>query len=189
MQAEAPLKIYTIGVYGCAEDEFFGALTDHEIDLFIDIRARRGMRGARYKFVNSSYLQRKLQALGIGYAHLKELAPTPAIRSLQDEADKRDKLARRSDRDDLCREYIHAFKRDILRVYKRKPERKFQAAAALAQALTLAELPAGTSLKRPALFCVEAEPRACHRSLVAAEMGRQLDVEVEHILAAVERSP
>ena len=189
MKAEAPLKIYTLGVYGYAEDEFFGALTDNHIDLFIDIRARRGMRGARYKFVNSSYLQRKLKTMGIGYAHLKQLAPTKAIRNMQDEADKRQKLARRSDRRDLCREYTQAFKRDILRVYKRKPERKFYAEAALAEALALADLPSGESAKRPALFCVEAEPRACHRSLVAAEMSRQLDVAVEHIVAPVEHLP
>ena len=81
------LTIFTIGVYGFSEDAFFTALKDHEIDLFIDIRARRGMRGAKYKFVNSSYLQAKLKEMGIGYAHLKELAPTPRIRGLQEQAD------------------------------------------------------------------------------------------------------
>lgn len=183
MPDDSPLKIYTIGVYGCTEAAFFAALAEHEIDLFIDIRARRGMRGARYKFVNSRYLQGRLQAMGIGYAHLKELAPTPEIRALQDEADRQDKLALRSDRQTLCKAYIHEYKRDILRVYKRLPERKFYAQAAIARAQTLAEFPAGTLASRPALFCVEREPRACHRSLVAAEMQRQLNVEIEDIIA------
>ncbi len=183
MDVISPLKIYTIGVYGYTEDEFFGALVENEIDLFIDIRARRGMRGSRYKFVNSTYLQAKLKELGIGYAHLKELAPTQRIRSLQDQADQRQRLARRSDRQHLCREYVREYKRDVLRVYKRKPEYKFHADAVLARAQELASYPDGLEVARPVLFCVEGEPRACHRSLAAAEMKRQLRVEVEDIIA------
>ncbi len=183
MPAESLLKIYTLGVYGYSEEAFFGAILERQIDLFIDIRARRGMRGARYKFVNSGYLQSKLLELGIAYAHLKELAPTQAIRALQDQADQERKLALRSDRQSLCKAYIHEYKRDILRVYKRLPERKFYAGAALARAHELAELPECQPARRPALFCVEGEPRACHRSLVAAEMQRQLNVEIEDITA------
>lgn len=179
------LTIFTIGVYGFSEDAFFQALKDHEIDLFIDIRARRGMRGAKYKFVNSIYLKKKLKEMGIGYAHLKELAPTPRIRGLQEQADQKH-LARRSDRQHLCEKYVQEYKRDVLRLYKRKPERKFYAAAALAQARELAGCPEGRVLARPALFCVEGEPLACHRSLAAAEMKRQLGVKVEHILAKQE---
>lgn len=177
------IAIFTIGVYGFTEDAFFQALKDHEIDLFIDIRARRGMRGAKYKFVNSIHLQKKLKEMGIGYAHLKELAPTPRIRGLQEQADHEQHLARRSDRQHLCEEYVREYKRDVLRLYKRKPERKFYADVTLAQALELAGYPEGRFLARPALFCVEGEPRACHRSLAAAEMERQLGIKVEHILA------
>ncbi len=54
------MKIYTIGVYGSTEEEFFGKLTKSKIDLFCDIRQRRGVRGRQYAFVNSSYLQKKL---------------------------------------------------------------------------------------------------------------------------------
>ena len=174
--------IYTIGVYGYAEAAFFAALQEQKIDLFIDVRRRRGVRGARYKFVNSSYLQAKLAELGIGYAHLLELAPTAHIRSLQDIADQEQRLQRRSDRKDLCKEYIHEYKRDILRVYKRKPERKFVAADALTMARQLAGIPDAQPVLRPALFCVEGEPRACHRSLLAAEMQRQLKVKVHNIV-------
>ena len=65
------MKIYTIGVYGSTEEEFFGKLTKFQIDLFCDIRQRRGVRGRQYAFVNSSYLQKKLSDLGIGYLYEK----------------------------------------------------------------------------------------------------------------------
>ena len=82
--------VFTIGVYGSTEESFFGALVENEIDLFIDIRARRGMRGSKYSYVNSTVLQAKLRKLGIYYAHLKELSPTKKIRALQWQADKED---------------------------------------------------------------------------------------------------
>ena len=181
--AQQTMMIFTIGVYGFDEDGFFQALQDHKIDLFIDVRARRGMRGARYKFVNSSYLQARLKGMGIAYAHLKELAPTQRIRDLQDQADRQQHLARRSDRQRLCKEYIRAYKRDVLCIYKRKPERKFYADVALAQARELAGIAEEQAMERPALFCVEGEPLACHRSLAAAEMKRQLGVAVKNITA------
>ena len=177
------VAIYTIGVYGYDESAFFAALQEHKIDLFVDVRRRRGLRGARYKFVNSSYLQAKLTQLGIAYAHLLDLAPTPHIRSLQDLADQQQRLQRRSDRQQLCQEYVHEYKRDILRVYKRKPERRFVAEDALTRARQLAGIPDAQPVLRPALFCVEGEPQACHRSLAAAEIAKQLGVEVLHILA------
>ncbi len=183
MNAISPQRIYTLGVYGYTEDEFFDALVENKIDLFVDIRARRGMRGARYKFVNSSYLQNKLKELGIGYAHLKELAPTPRIRSLQDEADNEQRLERRSDREHLCDAYVREYRRDVLRIYKRKPERKFSAFEALAEAHEIAGDVIRQEVLRPVLFCVEGAPRACHRSLAADEFGRQLSVEVENLLA------
>ena len=69
------MRIYTIGVYGSTEEDFFGKLTRSKIDLFCDIRQRRGVRGRQYAFVNSSYLQKKLSGLGIGYLYEKRFAP------------------------------------------------------------------------------------------------------------------
>ena len=40
------MKIFTIGVYGKTADQFFSALTEHQIDVFCDIRQRRGLRGS-----------------------------------------------------------------------------------------------------------------------------------------------
>ena len=81
-------KIYTIGVYNSTEDIFFKKLQDNNIDLFCDIRQRRGVRGSQYKYVNSNYLQSKLEELGIKYRYIKELAPTNEIRQKQKDADK-----------------------------------------------------------------------------------------------------
>ena len=73
-------KIYTIGVYNSTEDSFFDKLKSNDIELFCDIRLRRGVRGAQYKYVNKTYLESKLTSLGIQYLHIKELAPTKEIR-------------------------------------------------------------------------------------------------------------
>ncbi len=50
-------RIVTIGVYGFEEEEFFAALANARVDLFCDVRRRRGVRGARYAFANSQRLQ------------------------------------------------------------------------------------------------------------------------------------
>ncbi len=173
-------RIFTIGVYGFTEAAFFDALKDNKIDLFIDIRARRGMRGAEYKFANSSYLQAKLKETGIGYAHLKDLAPSPEMRASQRQADKRENIKKRA-RPELSKAFIKAYKKDVLKTYKRKPENKFYASKMLEQARQLAQYPSGRPLRHIALFCVEQHPQACHRSLVAEVLSKQLGVKIENI--------
>ena len=51
------MVICATGVYGKTEHEFFDSLLSENITLFVDIRQRRGMRGKKYSFVNSLYLQ------------------------------------------------------------------------------------------------------------------------------------
>lgn len=58
------INIYTIGVYNSTEDSYFNKLKINNIDLFCDIRQRRGVRGSQYKYVNSNYLQSKLADMG-----------------------------------------------------------------------------------------------------------------------------
>ena len=53
------MEFFTIGVYNSTEKEFFEKLTQNNIDTFCDIRQRRGVRGAKYSFVNSNRLQQK----------------------------------------------------------------------------------------------------------------------------------
>ena len=82
------INVFTIGVYGSTENSFFEKLAQSRIDLFCDIRQRRGVRGSQYKYVNSNYLQIKLFEMGIKYLYVKELAPTKEIRQKQKDADK-----------------------------------------------------------------------------------------------------
>ena len=66
------IKIFTIGVYNSDEQSYFDKLINSDIDLFLDIRQRRGIRGSQYKYVNSNYLQARLKELGIEYLYIKE---------------------------------------------------------------------------------------------------------------------
>ena len=83
------MEIYTIGVYGSTEQQFFNKLSENNNDTFCDIRQRRGVRGSEYAFVNSQRLQSRLTEMGIQYDYLKDVAPTKEIRDKQKEADKK----------------------------------------------------------------------------------------------------
>lgn len=89
------LCIMTIGVYGFDEQSFFSALTNAEVDTFCDIRRRRGLRGSAYAFANSRRLQERLAALGIRYIHMRELAPSSAVRDIQKVDDNRRGVGKR----------------------------------------------------------------------------------------------
>ena len=54
--------IYTIGVYGFSESDFFQKLIENNIDTFCDIRRRRAVRGSLYAFVNGKRLQINLHS-------------------------------------------------------------------------------------------------------------------------------
>lgn len=160
------LKLLTIGVYGFDEESFFNALIDASVDTFCDIRARRGMRGRQYSFVNSQHLQAKLKAFGIHYYHLKELAPSNALRKIQSNQDKQIKVSKRA-RTELSTQFIDAYEKeasehldvnDFLSQFEPQPE-------ALA------------------LFCVERHPEACHRSIVAKKLAEQLHIQVKDIVS------
>ncbi len=157
-------RIVTIGVYGFSEEEFFGALRAAGVDTFCDIRARRGLRGPLYRFANSAYLQKRLGELGIRYLHMKELAPSGDVRSMQDEADKTTGIPKRK-RQVLSEEFVRSYERERLS--------GFDAARFVKQI--------GPQAGMVCLFCVEGQPEACHRSLLAARLKQELGVEVEDI--------
>jgi uncharacterized protein YeaO (DUF488 family) len=161
------LRIITLGVYGSTETGFFTALRDARVDTFCDLRARRGVRGAEYAFVNSQRLQAKLAELGIRYLHCKDLAPSEALRKRQYAADKADRVAKRQ-RTALSAPFIAAYREEHLRAFD---GRKF-----------LEQL--GGEARVVALFCVERAAAACHRSLLAERLQRDLGVEVVHLLPA-----
>lgn len=153
------IKIFTIGVYNSTEDSYFGKLIDNNIDLFCDIRQRRGVRGSQYKYVNSNYLQRKLQDIGIKYRYIKELAPTNAIRQKQKEADKingETKKQRKVLGEVFKNEYIN----NILNPFDIDSFIK-----------ELAEC----GSQNIVLFCVEENAYACHRSLVAERLSKSIN--------------
>jgi uncharacterized protein (DUF488 family) len=157
-------KIVTIGVYGFDQETFFKALLDAKVDTFCDIRMRRGMRGSTYAFVNSSSLQKRLCDLGIRYLHLKSLAPNREIRVKQKEEDVILGIAKRT-RTTLGQTFIEAYENKCLSDFNTK---KF-----------IEQL--GQNAQVISFFCVEREPEACHRSLAAKRIARDLVLQVEHI--------
>jgi len=158
-------KLFTIGVYGTTEDEFFNALVKHKIDTFCDIRLRRGMRGSKYAFVNSSYLQTKLAGLEIQYFYFKDLAPSKATREKQKLEDEKKNIKKR-ERQTLGSDFVQAYEVENLS--------NFDSTEFLQQL--------GKDSERIVLFCVEKDPDACHRSLLAKHLVKELNIEVEHLV-------
>ena len=83
------LRIVTIGVYGFDGDTFIERLRQADVRLLHDVCQRRGVRGSDYSWANSARLQRALASAGIGYRHVKGLAPTTELRQLQYREDDR----------------------------------------------------------------------------------------------------
>jgi uncharacterized protein (DUF488 family) len=157
-------RLVTIGVYGFNEAAFFDALRQAGVDTFCDIRWRRGVRGSEYAFVNSARLQRRLAELGIRYLHFRELAPSPELRRRQVEADRASGMGKRQ-RAALGDAFIAGYEEDNLQGFD---SRAF-----------LTQLPEAARVV--VLFCVEREPAACHRSLLAARLEADLGLPVTHL--------
>ena len=158
------MEFFTIGVYNSTEQEYFDKLTSNNIDTFCDIRQRRGVRGAKYSFVNSNRLQSKLSELDIKYGHVIELAPTTEIRDLQKETDAKQGEQKRK-RIGLGKVFTIAYKDRILR--------KFNFDAFI-------EKLDQVGASRIALFCVEEQPEACHRSIVTGKLEK-LGYKITHL--------
>lgn len=148
------MEFFTIGVYNSTEQDFFDKLTRNSIDTFCDIRQRRGVRGAKYSFVNSNRLQQRLAELEIKYGYVQELAPTSEIRELQKEIDfEKGELKR--ERQELGQVFVIEYKNRILNKFNFDIffEKLDQIGAS-----------------KVALFCVEEYAEACHRSIVADKL-------------------
>jgi uncharacterized protein (DUF488 family) len=156
--------IYTIGAYGFTEEEFFDRLVRASVDTFCDIRRRRGMRGKEYAFANSARLQARLAELGIRYVHIRDLAPTEAVRAAQNRAERASRTAKR-ERANLAPQFIEAYERECLASLT--CERFIEYVTGSARAVVL--------------FCVERQPAACHRSLVAERLASVCRCEVKHL--------
>lgn len=156
------IKIYTIGVYNSTESSFFRKLQENNIDLFCDIRQRRGVRGLQYKYVNSNYLQTKLQDFGIAYWYIKELAPTNEIRQKQKDVDKANGETKKQ-RTFLGSIFKAEYLKQILEPFDMEK---------LVNDLYL------SGAKNIVFFCVEEHASACHRSLVAKKLSSILNCEI-----------
>jgi uncharacterized protein (DUF488 family) len=155
-------SIATIGVYGFDRDSFLQTLADAGVDLLLDVRQRRGVRGSEYAWANARRLQTALAEASINYTHLKELAPTTELRQLQYSEDARLGEGKRS-RTVLAPEYARRYTEEIL------------------DRADLASVVQWIGRSSAALLCVERDPEACHRSLVAARLQRDWDFSVEHL--------
>src|SRR5689334_10277955 len=91
-----PGGIATIGVYGFDRDGFLGALGEAGIDVLVDVRQRRGVRGSEYAWANARRLEAALAEAGVDYLHMKELAPTTEMRQAQYREDARRGEGKRS---------------------------------------------------------------------------------------------
>ena len=157
------LRVATIGVYGFDAESFRQRLRHADVRLLLDVRQRRGVRGPEYAWANSLRLQAALAQARIVYEHHPELAPTTELRHLQYAEDDRQGVGKRSRRE-LAADYTRRYTTEILdhadltRIVSALPS-------------------SGTA----ALFCVERDPEACHRSLIAQRLAEQHHVTVEHL--------
>ncbi|HTR76078.1 MAG TPA: DUF488 domain-containing protein [Solirubrobacterales bacterium] len=151
-----------MGVYGADLEAFLTALRAASVDLVLDVRRRRGVRGAQYAWANARRLEAELDAAGIGYQHLAELAPTTAMREAQYEADAARGEGKRS-RTVLSPTYVERYTEEILDPADLDPLVRF------------------VGRSTPALLCVERDAAACHRSLIAARLAREYGCRIENL--------
>ena len=157
------LRVVTIGVYGFDGESFLQRLRCADVRLLLDVRQRRGVRGPEYAWANSRRLQAALAHAGIAYEHHPELAPTTELRQLQYAEDDRRRVGKRS-RCELAAEYARRYTTEILN----------------SADLTLI-VSALSSRGTAALFCVERDPQACHRSLIAQRLIEQYPITIDHL--------
>ena len=142
----------TIGVYGFTAETFLAALAKADVRLVVDVRQRRGVRGSEYAWANAKRLQAALAKAGFDYEHRPDLAPTTELRQLQYAADDRAGVGKRS-REELAPEYTEGYTEGIL------------------DRADLDDVAEIIGARGPAaLLCVERDPEACHRSLIAARL-------------------
>jgi uncharacterized protein (DUF488 family) len=156
-------RIVTIGAYGFDGESFLQRLREADVRLLLDVRQRRGVRGPEYAWANSRRLQAALAHARIGYEHHPELAPTTELRRLQYAEDDRRGVGKRSRRE-LAVEYARRYTAEILDHADLTP--------------VVSALPSSGAA---ALFCVERDPEACHRSLIAGRLAEQHGVAIEHL--------
>jgi uncharacterized protein (DUF488 family) len=158
-------RIATVGVYGFDAERFLAALDGANVGLVLDVRQRRGVRGSEYAWANSKRLQAALADAGIDYEHRPELAPTTELRQLQYAEDERQGVGKRS-------------RRELAAAYRERYLREILDRADLDD--VVARLPEDPAIG--ALLCVERDPEACHRSLIAERLSERHGLAVTHLV-------
>jgi uncharacterized protein (DUF488 family) len=156
-------KLVTIGVYDFDAARFIAALDGAGVTKLFDIRQRRGVRGAQYAWANAQRLQRLLADARIAYEYHPELAPDTELRHLQYRDDDRQGVGKRN-RERLAPEYIREYTEEILDLVPLEP--------------FVGQMPVHG---HGALLCVEAQARACHRSLVAERLQERFGFEIVNL--------
>jgi uncharacterized protein (DUF488 family) len=151
------LALATIGVFGWTLESFLDALRSAGVEVVVDVRQRRGVRGSEYAWANAGRLQAAFAEAGIGYEHRVELAPTTELRQLQYGEDAKTGVGKRS-RDRLASEYVRRYTAEVL------------------DRVELVPPPAAS-----ALLCVERDPEACHRSLIAGRLAAEHGLPLAHL--------
>jgi uncharacterized protein (DUF488 family) len=157
-------ELVTIGVYDWTLETFLAALRQADVKLLLDLRQRRGVRGSQYAWANSKRLQAALAQAGVAYEHLPELAPTTELRHLQYAEDAREGVGKRS-RERLAADYVTRFTSERLDQVDLAP--------------IVESMPEDAAT---ALLCVERDPEACHRSLVAERISTRFGLPLRHLL-------
>jgi len=167
------LELYTIGAYGFTVDEFFAALREHEIAVLVDVRWRRGVRGAEYSWANRARLEARCESEDIVYWHMRDVAPSPELRAIQYEADKAGGVKKRQ-RSTMSDAFRNAYQDRVL---------------ALTDLDDLTHeirdlVPWLDDPVRVCFFCVEQAADACHRSLLTHAIADKYQWQVTHLLPA-----
>jgi uncharacterized protein (DUF488 family) len=155
--------VATIGVYGATAEDFLTCLREAEVEQVLDVRQRRGVRGAEYAWANAARLEKALYDARVDYRHHVELAPTTELRQLQYAEDERQGVGKRS-RQELAPAYRDRYLAEILDQVDLAP---------IVEAMP--------KQARAALLCVERDPEACHRSLIAERLAAEFGCEVVHL--------
>lgn len=146
------LRIYTLGYEGLSLEDYILILKEHDIDLLIDVRENPSSKKVGF---SEHQIRHRFQ---------KELLRVPPIeyvgmKELGTPKKLRDKY--QNDFDGLAKSFKRLYE-------ERKPY--------------LEMLLARTRGKTPCLMCYEANPKKCHRSIVADELAEiHGDAEVIHL--------
>ena len=153
----------TIGVYGFTAERFLEALRAADVRQLLDVRQRRGVRGPEYAWANSRRLQAALAEAGHRIPPPPRAGADDRAAALAIQGGRPARRGKRS-RTELAPEYVEGYTREILDQVDLAP--------------IVAAMPAAG---RAALFCVERDPEACHRSLIARRLTERHGVPVIHL--------